>query len=219
MISNEDWENLIASVMDVQEMFPTDAVFIGGIAVFFHALDKEKKLAEFSHDGDLMISRLQYPDMRELYECIPNNRLNKAQFIKDGFEFDVYVEGRNSLIVPYPDVVSHSICKGVRVAALEHLLALKLEAYKDRKDSSKGLKDGRDIQRILFLMDNPKSELFSLFADDTNIKLLKDVAKNVSLSREVCKGDYQWASHFQKHLQTNLKFLLDGDCAPSSPRP
>lgn len=218
MVSDEDWKKLIDAVMDVQEMFPTDAVFIGGIAVFFHALEKEKRLAEFSHDGDLMMSRVQYPDLRELYECIPNKRLNKAQFIKDGFEFDVYVEGQNSLVVPYEDVVSNSIYKTVRVAALEHLLALKIEAYKDRKDSAKGQKDGRDIQRILFLMDNPKPDLFELFKNDENIKYVKEIAKNVALSREICKGDYQWASQLQKKIQSNLKCLLDNDCTPSMPK-
>jgi hypothetical protein len=36
----------------------------------------------------------------------------------------------------------------LRVACLEHLLVLKLEAYSDRKASSKGQKDAKDIIRI-----------------------------------------------------------------------
>ncbi len=217
-MQQEEWEKLIESVMDVQEMFPTDVVFIGGIAVFFHAVEKEKRLAEFSHDGDLMISMVQFPDFRDLYECVPNKRLNKAQFIKDGFEFDVYVEMQHGLVVPYEDVVTHSVCKGVRVAALEHLLPLKLEAYKDRKNSQKGMKDARDLQRILFLMDDPKPELFQMYANEENLAILKKVSKDVAVAREICKGDHQWASQLMKHIQNNLAKLLSCPELSSAPK-
>ena len=41
---------------------------------------------------------------------------------------------------------------GVRVACLEHLLLLKLDAYRSRRGSAKGSKDERDLVKICHLL-------------------------------------------------------------------
>lgn len=88
-------------------------------------------------------------DLRDIEEVTPNRRQSKHQMIKKGFEFDIYTERLSSLIVPYDDVVAHSIeYDGIRVASLEHLIILKLEAFADRKGSVKGEKDAKDLIRI-----------------------------------------------------------------------
>jgi hypothetical protein len=54
--------------------------------------------------------------------------------------------------VPYDEVIAHAVeHEGVRVAALEDLLVLKLEAAVDRYASEHGRKDAKDVIRILLL--------------------------------------------------------------------
>ena len=81
-------------------------------------------------------------DLRDLEQLTPNRGLSKHQLIKRGIEFDVYTERHSALIVPYDQVIASSINFDLlKVAALEELFVLKLEAYRDRYSSTKGSKD------------------------------------------------------------------------------
>lgn len=146
-----DFETLLASCAEVSELFPDGVVFIGGIAVYLHAKNQEQtsELAEFTHDADFYISLADMGDLRDIEEVTANRRLSKHQMIKRGFEFDIYTERQSTLIVPYDvAVIASQVIGGIRVASLEHLIVLKLEAFADRKDSAKGDKDAKDLLRI-----------------------------------------------------------------------
>jgi hypothetical protein len=146
-----EFDKLLSSCLEVAGLFPDGVVFIGGIAVYLQAknLAETSDLAEFTHDADFYISLADMGDLRDLEEVTANRRLSKHQMIKDGFEFDIYTERQSTLIVPYDAVLAASDVKAdIRVASLEHLLVLKLEAFRDRKDSSKGDKDAKDLIRI-----------------------------------------------------------------------
>ncbi|KAB2843438.1 MAG: hypothetical protein F9K47_06945 [Burkholderiales bacterium] len=146
-----EFARLMASCETLGRFFPDGLVFIGGIAVYLHAINTEdaKPFAEFTHDADFYISLADMADLRDLEEVTPNRRLSKHQLIKDGFEFDIYTERQSSLIVPYDAVSAEAkIIGGLRVACLEHLAVLKLEAYLSRRASAKGEKDAKDLYRL-----------------------------------------------------------------------
>lgn len=150
-MKDNDFQTLLHACSEVAELFPDGVVFIGGIAVYMHAINSEEtaSLAEFTHDADFYISLADMGDLRDIEELTPNRRLSKHQMIKKGFEFDIYTERQSSLIVPYDAIAANScVYEGIRVACLEHLLVLKLEAYGDRKASAKGDKDAKDALRI-----------------------------------------------------------------------
>jgi hypothetical protein len=154
-VDPETWAALWSAICELSGLFPEGLVFIGGIAVYLHA--RQARLApwgiEFSHDGDFYVSLTDFSDLRDIEEVTANRRLSKHQFIKNGLSFDVYLEYNNTLRVPYADAWSHSsIIENVRVASLEHLLLLKLDAYADRKASAKGRKDERDLIRISHIL-------------------------------------------------------------------
>lgn len=142
---------LLSACAELAQFFPDGVVFIGGIAVYLHAMNgvATAALAETTHDADLYISLVDMADLRDMEELVPNRRLSKHQMIKSGFEFDIYTERQSSLVVPYDAISAYAVdYEGIRVAALEHLLVLKLEAFADRKGSAKGEKDARDLLRI-----------------------------------------------------------------------
>lgn len=148
-----DWTKLLSLCREMTELFSEGIVFIGGIAVAAHfaELDDAQFSPVWSHDGDFFLSLADYADLRDMETVTTNRRLNKHQFIKDGFEFDVYLERNNSLIVPYAEASAAAVIKaGLRVACVEHLLCMKAEAMRDRMGSDKGEKDIADAIRILY---------------------------------------------------------------------
>ena len=152
-MDDSEWQELLKSVAEIQQWFPDGVAFIGGIAVYAHLSGNQTtaKFAAMSHDADFMIRLADMADLRDIEVLTPNRRLGKQQFVKNGFEFDVYVEGQHDLPVPADEVIAWSQVKsGLRVACLEQLLVLKLKAYEDRAGSAKGDKDEDDVMRILF---------------------------------------------------------------------
>ena len=150
-MDDTDFRELLTACQEIAITFSEGVIFIGGIAVYLHAIngDSTSGLAEFTHDGDFYISLADMADLRDIEQVTANRRLSKHQLIKRGFEFDIYTERQSSLIVPYDQVAAYSeTFDELRVACLEHLLVLKLEAYRDRRNSSKGQKDSKDIIRL-----------------------------------------------------------------------
>jgi len=161
-------------------------VFIGGVAVYLHAMRRASRMIslETSHDADFMISFPDYGTLKDMEEIVPSPRLAKHQMIVDGVEFDVYVERLNQLVVPYDEVFAHAaaIAYGngeVKVACLEHLLVLKLEAFQSRGHSSKGEKDRRDVAKLgLLLGRKTRMRLVAPYLRDDLIVLLGQIAKS-----------------------------------------
>jgi hypothetical protein len=161
-VSRENWEQLWRTVKELSAEYPDTMAFIGGIAVYLHSSSVPTPAAfvEFSHDGDFYFPLHDFADLRDEYEVTSNRRLNKHQIIKNGFEFDIYVERQNDLAVSYGELIAHSVViDGTRAASLEHLLILKTDAAIGRKGTAKGDKDQRDVVRVLWLLGNRKAPI------------------------------------------------------------
>jgi hypothetical protein len=157
-----------------------EAVFIGGVAVYLHTVRAALAAVppESSHDADFMISFSGYGALKDAEEITYNARLHKHQMLVGEVEFDIYVERLNRLVVEYDEIVTcaESI-EGVPVACPEHLLILKLEAYDSRWNSSKGVKDRRDVARLgLMLAGTARTDLILPHLRDGLIGRLRDVA-------------------------------------------
>jgi len=186
-VSEDEWKRLWRGAEEISAWFPDGCAFIGGLAVYAHCQDKGglEKFAAFSHDADLVIVRADFMDLRDLEEVSANRRLGKHQFIKNDFEFDVYEEGSSGLIVPVPEIIAASSLRhGIRVASPEHLLALKLEAYKDRQRSSKGDKDAEDVVRLVAILAKEPIYAHRLkYLSDEHLDLLARTRSTATLLR------------------------------------
>lgn len=154
-VESEEWAKLWAGIREISELFPDGIVFIGGVAVLLHVRHQKlpERFIELSHDGDFYVSLADFADLRDLEEVTANRRLNRHQIIKNGTAFDVYLENHSALTVKFADALAASrVIDGVRVASLEHLLVLKLDAFASRRGSAKGAKDERDLIKICFLL-------------------------------------------------------------------
>jgi len=191
--SLEAWDALWKGIREINDLFPDGAVFIGGVAVYLH-INQDALPAgfiEFSHDADLYFSLADFADLRDMEEVTANRRLNKHQIIKHGVEYDIYLERHNSLAVPYSEAIAHSVViDGMRVACLEHLLVLKLDAFRDRKGSAKGAKDERDLIRIGYLLAAKGIELDLVipYLDGERLDLLKGIGNSPGFL-VLCEGN------------------------------
>jgi hypothetical protein len=205
-VDREQWDTLWRGICELSAFFPEGIVFIGGVAVYLHVRGSKVPDAwvEFSHDGDFYISLADFADLRDLEEVTQNRRLSKYQLIKNGIEFDVYLEFRHTLRVPYAAAhAASSVIENVRVACLEHLMLLKLDAYADRRGSAKGRKDERDLIRIAYLLSQQRTihrdrltplltpqdvEAMSSVSRSTEIATMTDSAKHAAkLRSEIMK--------------------------------
>jgi hypothetical protein len=178
-MDDNEWKRLLGAAREIQEWFPEGVAFIGGVAVYAHAASRAEtaKFAGMSHDADFMILLPDFADLRDIEVLTPNRRLGKQQFSKDGFEFDVYVEGQHDLPVPAAEAVAWSQTRSeLRVACPEHLLVLKLKAYEDRKGTGKGSKDEDDVVRLLLVGEGWRKDCLIRLTD----KMLGDLKRIVS---------------------------------------
>ncbi len=207
-----DFEQLLLACAELSEQYPHGVVYIGGIAVYLHAINSEKAkaYAEFTHDADFYISMADMADLRDAEELTPNRRLSKHQLRKRGFEFDIYTERHSALIVPYDQVFAHSVdYGGLRVAGLEHLLALKLEAFADRQASSKGDKDAKDIIRIALIseaMARFDTRLATPYLSDKHTELLGKILKGAYF-QSLARGNSKIAKNLRKTYEKFLESL------------
>jgi len=213
-IKDSDFEHLLSCCHEISSLFPTGVVYIGGIAVYLHTINIEEiaSFAEFTHDADFYISIADMSDLRDIEEVTPNRRLSKHQLIKGGFEFDIYTERYSSLIVPFDQVKAYSEAYDmISVASLEHLLVLKLEAYRDRINSSKGSKDAKDILRISQIASASKKklrpDLIEGYISESHIELLKQIEKGPE-PMSLARGNAQQAKNIRKVFSKQFEFLL-----------
>ena len=183
-MESSEFDILLSECHEVAGLFPQGVVFIGGIAVYLHAINlpDTHAMAEFTHDADFYISLADMADLRDIEEVTANRRLSKHQMIKRGFEFDIYTERQSSLIVPYDAVVANaSEYGGIQVASLEHLLILKLEAFADRKGSAKGEKDAKDLLRVAAIASRGplgfRADIAAPFMRDEHLHLLEAIER------------------------------------------
>lgn len=205
-MTNEQWERLLEAVSEIQEWFPEGVVFIGGIAVYAHAADDEETadMAAQSHDADFMILLPDFVDLRDIEALTPNRGLDKQMFLKNGFEFDVYVEGQHDLAIPAAEAVAESMTKsGLRVACPEHLLVLKAKAMRDRKGSPKGDKDEDDIVRILLVANGIEASRLTRLTDE----MIEDLELAVSgdAPTRLARGN----DHKARPIRQRAKAVLD----------
>lgn len=185
METDEIWNVIYKDVKYLSELFDGTPIFIRGVASYLYATyyGEDNIQAETSHDADLMVTQLDLNELRELYDVTRNNRLCKSQFILHKNEYDVYVENIHSLSLDYSHLFEDSILiNRIRVPSLEHLLILKMAAFKDRISSDKGKKDERDLIKILYFIDTVKNNIkiddIYLLLEIEDLKVLEKTIKN-----------------------------------------
>lgn len=190
-------------------------VFIGGVAVYLHAVNgRRASQVEVSHDADVMVSLSDLSSLRDEVEVVSNRRLGKHQVVVDGVEVDVYVERQNGLAVPYDELFAGADEHGsLRAACPEHLLVLKLAAYASRRESAKGDKDARDLVRLLTTGKRWRGELASPYLRDDHLELLGRLSRSQVFS-EMCARNLHDAKHlkasFDRALAANLRRPIRG---------
>lgn len=189
-INDDEWKSLLESIKELSEWFPDGMALIGGVAVYFYTVRENPALAEVSHDGDLYLSLADYADLRDIEEVTPNRRLGKSQIIKNGFDFDIYVERHNNLAIPYSEIIDESVVvNNIRCASLEHLLILKIDAYLDRKGSAKGDKDERDIAKIVCSMSSPNMTILERWLTPERESAVQAIANKSAVFNEIAHGN------------------------------
>jgi len=195
--NNSAWREVLQAAQTLADDCP-GAVLIGGLAVYLHTQNRtveklpvsREQLVEFSHDVDTYISLQDLGALRDLFEVIANKRLNKHQVTVGRIEADIYVEHNNKLRVPYDELAAHaSNYDSMRVAAVGHLLVLKLDAETGRAGTSKGDKDTRDLVKMAVLASPEDRALLEPYLDSRGLGRLKEVGASPNVFTNITRGN------------------------------
>jgi len=123
-------------------------ILIGGWAVYLYS----KKMK--SKDIDIIIDYGELEKLKNQYPIVKNERLKKYEINLGEFDIDIYLPHYSAIGYPLEKVEGQTQnLEGFVVPKAEILLALKLFAFHDRKNSLKGQKDQLDILGILNAVD------------------------------------------------------------------
>lgn len=133
-ITDKSWQAL----QDLRSKL--DFILIGGWAVYLYT----KKMK--SKDIDIIVNYEELGKLKDLYEVHKNERLKKYEINLGEFDIDIYLPHYSRLGFPLEKISNYTQkLEGFIAPKVEILLLLKLFAYQDRKDSTKGEKDRLDI--------------------------------------------------------------------------
>ena len=216
--ASETWPHVWTGLKEMAAWFPDGLVLIGGVAVYLHATQHlDKSLWEVSHDGDFYLSLADYADLRDLEEVTQNRRLNKHQVIKNGVDFDIYVEGHNTLTVPFQEVRQHApLIDGLRTAHLAHLLILKTDAALARAGSGKGDKDLRDIAKIAVMLPPEQTAIAAPWVTDARLTCWRTLARRADVFQSLMRGNAHQGHEWRERFTRTLK-RLEGYVVHQSP--
>lgn len=201
-----EWERLLRIAREISTDYPA-SVFIGGVAVAIYARSLLPEMVEASHDADFYLSRQDATMLRERYPMTNNRRLMKSSVTVEGQDLDVYVEHSHALAIPYDQLFAFSrVLDDVRVAALEHLLVLKIDAALGRIGSDKGQKDLRDLAVIALALDAPRKDLLAPFLTDDRLSVLNRAARSGGLFPTL---NAHQASKYQSTMVSHLTRIAD----------
>lgn len=162
-------------------------IVIGGWAV--HAWGKR----DYSLDGDAMVSFEALGILRDEFVVTPLPRMHRQQYQMRGFDIDLYVEQQHRLPVPFDELRLKAAQKeGMWVACPEHLLVLKLAAYKGRGATPKGEKDRHDLVALVEVIrkkDNIHCEVISKYVEEEESKILNDILNDKNLFIDLSNGN------------------------------
>ncbi|MDA8349792.1 MAG: hypothetical protein M0038_13495 [Pseudomonadota bacterium] len=202
-----DFQSLLSTCSEVAREFPEGVIFIGGIAVYLHAINTASAapFAEATHDADFLISLADMADLRDVEEVTSNRRSSKHLMVKNGFEFDIYTERQSALLVPYDEASAHAQKYGeIRVGGIEHLTVLKLEAFADRQGSRKGEKDAMDLLRLAQVSGARRGgfriDVALPFLRDAHIALLDKVTRG-PFATALARGNAHQAKQIRAHFE------------------
>jgi hypothetical protein len=88
--------------------------------------------------------------LREREELTVTQEVQKTQLQRASYTIDFYIEGDHRLAIKFEDIDKHSVLiDGIRVAAIEHVLALAIDKAISRYGSTESTYEQDGVVRIV----------------------------------------------------------------------
>lgn len=193
----------------VAKLADGEIVFIGGLATYLHVQRRPKAglPLEATHDVDASISAVASSSLRDSYEFTENPRLHKVQIRVENIDVDLYPQHIGQLRFSFLDLAPYAqTYRGLKIAAIPHILLLKIAAIESRGASQKGAKDRRDVAKLLVLLyGSPQARtLLAGLAARSDLHDLRAVMKSPAFM-EITHGNAKTASVLRKRAEEALE--------------
>ncbi len=205
----EQWLAVWGTVCDLVQIYPDDLIVIGGVAVYLYSRSRPTLAPEYTHDADFYIGEPGWLSLQDEFAVTKNARLSKASMRLHGIKIDLYPQYDHGLRIDYEVLAeaTHEV-DGVAVADPQHLLVLKLDAFRDRGRSETGKKDRRDITRLLVLLEDAEPDLIAGILTDEDVDLLDEVLGSSSFM-EISEKNAKRASTLRRRATKFVERLKE----------
>lgn len=150
-----------------------DFILIGGWAVYFYTKSLKSK------DIDIIVSLETLSRLKQNFDISKNERLSKYEIKLENLDIDIYTPFWSNLGLDINLIMQNTITiEGFSLPRKEILLTLKLFAYRQRKNSLKGMKDKIDIISLLYFNDLPLKE-FDKIIKQNSLEYLREELRNI----------------------------------------
>ena len=210
---DNDFQLKLNRIKEMSKLTDNKIIMISDVATYFYSVQNKSNigLLEYSNNINLLIDIGSFKDLIDYYGgCYENKCLNKYELKIDDIDCNLYLENNHSLLFSYEELFEHSqLILDIRVPAIEHLLKLKLIAYKDRKQSIKDEKDKHDIIKLLYFADiknkpNVKILIDNKFDFKNVINQCYEILKDNKAFLSMCNNDAHLASKLKKQCYDYL---------------
>ena len=177
------WHDLITQksfevLQELKPLFPF--TLIGGWAVYLYTQALKSK------DIDLIVPLEKLGEIKRLFPVTKNDRLKKYEAKKWEIDIDIYVPYFSNPGLPAELITEEIVLReGFTIPKVEVLLALKLNAFEERKHSVKGEKDKLDILSLLQCQEMDPPTLTSLLKKHHKEGLLTTLIQMIQSTRKV----------------------------------
>jgi hypothetical protein len=188
-------------LQELSSAYPSGFILIGRESQFLHMV---RSLRLGSHP-ECYISRERFISLRDREELTTNPEVQRTELQRDSYTIGFYIEGDERFSIPFQEIDLHAVfIDGIRVAAIEHVLALTIDKAIARYGSTEGIDDRDDVVRLVCEMTGPSSGLLLSSLNNVRLHFLHALSKDMDFFLGLHRGNSGRAREHQIEFTSRL---------------
>jgi hypothetical protein len=206
-------------LQELTNAFPSEFIVIGKEAQCLHMIGS---LRLGSHP-ECYVSRKRFISLRDREEFITNTELQRTELQRDSYTIAFYVDGDHRFAIPFEDIDRYAVMiDGIRVAAIEHVLALTIDNAIARFSSTEGFDARDDVVRIVCEIAIANSDLLVKSLSAVRMHFLQALSKDAEFFLTLHRGNSGRASEYKaeftnrvREIEKSMQYAISDEVAKS----
>jgi hypothetical protein len=189
-------------LQELSNAYPSGLIVVGREALFLHLV---RSLRLGSHP-ECYVSKDRFISLRDREELTANPELGRAELQRDSYTIGFYIDGDRRFAITFEEIDRHSVLiDGIRVAAIEHVLALTIDEAIARYGATEGTDRRDDVIRLVCeMIAKPNGGLLLTSLDSVRLHFLHALSKDMDFFLGLHRGNSGRAREHQIEFTSRL---------------